>query len=173
MSLMIDFCRNIFDCRRTQIMRYFDEVFEPQLCNGLCDVCRDMSGTHEQDFRAIAVKAIELAESMCSSSLSGSITRTQFKDAFKGAKGQKLGAKHSQQFDELDLYGAGQNCHDVDHLLDELLARGLFRVVGDNNYSHYKMEVSVMFISTFMISLTPSIRLLQRRMSLSKAGKVL
>lgn len=39
-----NFCRNVQDCRRRQVLQYFGESFDPADCRNTCDVCQSMLG---------------------------------------------------------------------------------------------------------------------------------
>lgn len=40
MQGVINYCENRVDCRRVQVLRYFNETFDPKLCRNSCDNCR-------------------------------------------------------------------------------------------------------------------------------------
>lgn len=46
---VIEFCVNRFDCRRTQVLRYFGEHFQPEDCRGTCDNCRNTAGMAKKE----------------------------------------------------------------------------------------------------------------------------
>lgn len=87
---MVQFCMNYTDCRRTQILRYFDEVFDPEDCHHTCDNCATPKGdTKIQDMTALAQDATRLVEDLAH-------TRQEFVtllhccDVFRGASIKKV-----------------------------------------------------------------------------------
>ena len=36
---VVEYCENQVDCRRQQVLLYFNEPFDPLLCQGTCDNC--------------------------------------------------------------------------------------------------------------------------------------
>lgn len=40
MQGVINYCENRVDCRRVQVLRYFNETFDPKLCRNSCDNCQ-------------------------------------------------------------------------------------------------------------------------------------
>ncbi|XP_078138172.1 ATP-dependent DNA helicase Q1 [Centroberyx gerrardi] len=64
---MVDYCQNIDRCRRSLMAVHFDEVWDDEGCNQMCDACR-----HGQDYATVdisqharqVVQIVELAASM-------------------------------------------------------------------------------------------------------------
>ncbi|XP_036977321.1 ATP-dependent DNA helicase Q1 isoform X2 [Acanthopagrus latus] len=64
---MVDYCQNIDRCRRSLMAVHFDEVWDDEGCNQMCDTCR-----HAKDFTTLditqharqVVQIVELAASM-------------------------------------------------------------------------------------------------------------
>ena len=57
------FCINKVDCRRTQILRFFAENFNPANCNKTFDVCSNGSATME-DVTDAAASALRMVEEL-------------------------------------------------------------------------------------------------------------
>ncbi|XP_051247652.1 ATP-dependent DNA helicase Q1 isoform X2 [Dicentrarchus labrax] len=64
---MVDYCQNVDRCRRSLMAVHFDEVWDDEGCNQMCDTCR-----HAKDFTSVditqygrqVVQIVELAASM-------------------------------------------------------------------------------------------------------------
>ncbi|KAH9831001.1 P-loop containing nucleoside triphosphate hydrolase protein, partial [Rhodofomes roseus] len=77
------FCQNNVDCRRTQVLAYYNETFDPALCDDGCDNCRNPSGIEEEDVTEMAVKIINLAEALIDDGRFN-VTRNQLLDVLWG-----------------------------------------------------------------------------------------
>ncbi|KAJ8006898.1 hypothetical protein DPEC_G00111990 [Dallia pectoralis] len=64
---MVEYCQNVDRCRRSMMAVHFDEVWDDEGCNGMCDVCR-----HGNDYITVdatqhakdVVQIVELASSL-------------------------------------------------------------------------------------------------------------
>jgi bloom syndrome protein len=83
---VIQFCENKSDCRRAQVLGYFNESFKPENCNQTCDNCQSDATFEETDMTEYAAAAIELVKKVQESN----VTLLQCVDAFRGAKNAKL-----------------------------------------------------------------------------------
>nr|XP_020500326.1 ATP-dependent DNA helicase Q1 isoform X2 [Labrus bergylta] len=64
---MVDYCQNLDRCRRSLMAVHFDEVWDDEGCNQMCDTCRDAKDFSTLDITQHArevVQILELAESM-------------------------------------------------------------------------------------------------------------
>lgn len=59
---VIQFCNNIADCRRVQILSYFNETFDRQSCHRCCDNCRSGEKFQTINFTAYAAAAVSLVK---------------------------------------------------------------------------------------------------------------
>ncbi|KKK27278.1 hypothetical protein ARAM_001944 [Aspergillus rambellii] len=57
---VVQFCENKSDCRRVQILAYFNERFRQEDCNASCDNCKSDSVFEPQDFSEYAAAAIKV-----------------------------------------------------------------------------------------------------------------
>jgi bloom syndrome protein len=114
---VIQFCENRSDCRRAQILGYFNESFRSENCNSSCDNCNSKSTFESRDFTDYARKAIELVRSVGK----GNVTLLHCVDVFRGAKNKKIA---ELQHNELQQYGAGSDLErgDVERLFYRLLS---------------------------------------------------
>ena len=59
---MVQYCENEADCRRSQILEYFAESFNPDICKNSkthCDVCWSQQPNHVQDVTSLVCKIFE------------------------------------------------------------------------------------------------------------------
>lgn len=100
---VVQFCENKVDCRRVQVLAYFNEQFHQQDCNGECDNCNSTSTFEEQDFSDDAKKAIALVQSVGSGGTVNNVkgvTLLQYVDIFRGTK---------KDYEDFDGYGDGKS----------------------------------------------------------------
>jgi len=99
---VIQFCENKSDCRRVQVLHYFNETFNREDCHGACDNCISDSTFETQDFTDYAIAALDLVKKI----KKDKITLLHCVDVFRGAKSKKISnLNHSS----LDDYGAGSD----------------------------------------------------------------
>ena len=97
---VVQFCENRNDCRRVQVLNYFNESFKRDDCNASCDNCKSDSTFESQDFTEYAAAAIELVRGM----EQDNVTLLHCVDIFRGSKSKRItGSKHSK----LDQFGSG------------------------------------------------------------------
>ncbi|KAF1950321.1 hypothetical protein CC80DRAFT_483099 [Byssothecium circinans] len=97
---VIQFCENKSDCRRAQVLGYFNEPFKRENCKRTCDNCRSDATFEEQDMTEYAAAAIQLVKQVEQSN----VTLLQCVDAFRGAKNAKL-----KKGDLGDCFGFGKD----------------------------------------------------------------
>ena len=114
---IVQFCENRSDCRRVQILNYFNESFRKEDCNAACDNCNSQSSFESQDFTDYAVAAIELVRMIERQK----VTLLHCVDVLRGAKNKKITDLHHTS---LDQYGAGSNLErgDLERLFYRLLS---------------------------------------------------
>lgn len=114
---VIGFCENKSDCRRVQVLRYFDETFRREDCNGACDNCTSKSSFETQDYTDYAVAAIALVKRI----EKDKVTLLHCVDVFRGSKGKKIVGRHH---DKLPQHGACSHLErgDVERLFYRLLS---------------------------------------------------
>lgn len=114
---VVQFCENRSDCRRVQVLNYFNESFKREDCNGACDNCNSHSTFESQDFTDYAVAAIELVKRI----EGDNVTLLHCVDVFRGGKSKKITGFHH---DRLDDYGAGSELDrgEIERLFYRLLS---------------------------------------------------
>ena len=125
---VVQFCENKSDCRRVQVLNYFNESFSSDKCNGSCDNCNSTHTFEMQDFSDYAANALKLVKDLGKDK----VTVLQCVDIFRGAKSKKISA---QYHDELPGYGYGKelNRGDTERLFFRLLSEDALEEVNDIN----------------------------------------
>lgn len=119
---MIQYCENRSDCRRVQVLAYFNEAFNRERCEGQCDNCNSTSTFETIDFTKLASTAVRLVQRFAPKTT----TLIQCLDIFRGATTKKikdLGQHH------LDEFGVGSDLDrgDVERLFSRLLIEDAIR----------------------------------------------
>ena len=78
---IVQFCENRTDCRRVQVLGYFNERFRKEDCEKRCDNCASKDAVEVKDFTKYGVAAAQLVESV----QHRDVTLNQCIDAFRGA----------------------------------------------------------------------------------------
>ncbi|CRG84557.1 bloom syndrome protein [Talaromyces islandicus] len=114
---VVQFCENKSDCRRVQILAYFNESFRVEDCHGTCDNCKSDATFENRDFSHEAKKAVELVKMFEQNS--EDVTVLHCIDIFRGS-GKKMKKEHSQ----MPQYGAGSHIElgDVERLFYRLIS---------------------------------------------------
>lgn len=114
---VVQFCENKSDCRRVQVLLYFNEPFSRENCNGGCDNCNSTSSFESQDFTDYAVSAVKLVKHLEREN----VTLLHCVDVFRGSKTKKIvDADHTR----LPEYGAGADLDrgEIERLFYRLLS---------------------------------------------------
>lgn len=111
---VLQFCDNRSDCRRVQVLQYFNENFPPENCKGTCDNCNSTSTFETRDFTDYANAAIEMVKEIQDEN----VTLHQCVDIFRGAKKLK-----NPDWSNLDGYAVGSDYDrsDVERFFGRLL----------------------------------------------------
>ncbi|KZO95869.1 ATP-dependent DNA helicase [Calocera viscosa TUFC12733] len=120
---VVQYCQNITDCRRTQVLQYFDEEFLSQNCNKTCDNCMSNDKSSLEDVSDLACKALLCVQSALRS---GRITLAMAIDIFRGASTAKI---KQMGWDRLECFGAagGINREQVERLFQHLVSHDALR----------------------------------------------
>ena len=139
---VVQYCENKIDCRRVQVLSYFNEPFKQEDCNGACDNCNSTSTFENQDFGAQAAEAIKLVEAVMQQKddkgKKPKVTLIQMVDIFRGVK---------KDWDHVEGFGAGEEMArtTVERLFQRLLTEyGLqeFNVMNKGGFPSQYIEVS-------------------------------
>ena len=140
---VMDYCMDISQCRRFQILRYFDEVFHETGCHERCDICANGMQVTARDVTSEAIEVINLFISM-----TGKNTMKHCKSVFLGSKNGRVKEKGH---DKLPGHGKGSGMGHkvVDQLFGKLVAMEMLHQNGIENrlgFTNYYMQVSGRFI---------------------------
>ena len=119
---MVQYCENKSDCRRVQVLAYFNEKFQASDCGGQCDNCNSSSTFEEQDFTELANDAIQLVGDV----EEDKVTILHCIDLFRGVENKKAKDKrHSGK----PGFGKGKDLsrEDAERLFYRLLAEKALR----------------------------------------------
>lgn len=83
---VLRFCQNLTDCRRKQVLRFFNEDFDPAQCNQGCDVClnRDQNKYKTVDVLEDARNLIKMVQAF---GRDDRVTQKNVADCFRGMGG--------------------------------------------------------------------------------------
>ncbi|KAM0667371.1 hypothetical protein MY8738_004698 [Beauveria namnaoensis] len=120
------FCDNEWDCRRTEVLRYFGEDFSAAQCQKNCDNCQSGKVFEQKDLSDCARSAIQVVQ------LQNKLTAPQCADIL-------LGRKYPSHEEALsgEYHGdcRGLMKHQIVRVIDRLLAAKAF--VEDNQIGNY------------------------------------
>lgn len=135
------FCENRSDCRRVQVLNYFNESFKSEDCKGACDNCNSKCSFESRDFSNYAIDAIALVKKVQHEA----VTLLHCVDVFRGGKNKKITSlKHYN----LKEYGAGSELErgDVERLFYRLLSEDALaekNVVNKGGFATNYLHVSI------------------------------
>jgi bloom syndrome protein len=129
---VVQYCQNVNDCRRVQVLSYFGQSFDRKDCKRNCNNCADTAEYVEEDMTQIAIKAIQLVKSLVDRDQN--VTKLHCLDVFRGAN---IKAIRDKGHDRLQLYGAGSDLsrEQAERLFDHLLNLEAFRQITVANKS--------------------------------------
>jgi len=143
---MVHYCENKCDCRRVQILQYFNEQFRQEECHKKCDNCNSNVMYELEDFTSHAQKAVKLVREFYQPAIEkdkdqpNKVTIQQCIDIFSGSKSKKITDKH----DELDEYGAGGD------LSRGNVERLFYRLLSDEALAEYNVTNKMGFASSYV-----------------------
>ncbi len=138
---VIQFCENKSDCRRVQVLNYFNESFNREDCKGSCDNCNSKSTFEIQDFSELATAAISMVKKI----ENDQVTLLHCVDVFRGSKTKKITDLHHSRVPE---YGIGSNIDrgDVERIFYRLLSEDALseeNVMNKSGFANQYVHVSI------------------------------
>lgn len=83
---MVQYCFDTYNCRRQQVLKYFDEDFEAKDCHQTCDNCRrDQGELEDKDLTDDAARILEMIPS-----LTGHVTLQHCIDVYRGMQKKEI-----------------------------------------------------------------------------------
>jgi len=113
---VVDYCINISECRRVQLLRYFDERFDKMVCAHGCDNCADPLPLVTRDVTKEAKFAVELVQTF--QAKAELVTLAHCRDILKGSKTTNIKAR---QREKLSLHGSARDM--PSDLLEQMFRR--------------------------------------------------
>ncbi|KAK7205896.1 hypothetical protein BZA70DRAFT_289077 [Myxozyma melibiosi] len=106
---VVQYCENKTDCRRLQVLRYFNETFDSAECHKSCDNCRSSNSTdyEDRDVTEVAKNIIRVVRQLQNEN----VTMLYCMDVFRGAKTAKI---QNANHDGIEGYGAGKGLDRID-----------------------------------------------------------
>ncbi|KKY21354.1 putative family helicase [Phaeomoniella chlamydospora] len=117
---VVQFCENKSDCRRVQVLAYFNEQFDREDCNSGCDNCQSEATFETEDFTVYAKAALQLVRRI----QNNNVTLLHCVDVFRGSTHKKIvDAGH----DDLEEHGSGADLDrgEVERLFYRLLSEDI------------------------------------------------
>ena len=99
---VVQFCENRSDCRRVQVLNYFNESFKREDCQASCDNCNSTSTFETQDLSQYAIEALNLVGSI----KDDNVTLLHCVDILRGARSKRI---TEIGHDRLPQFGIGSN----------------------------------------------------------------
>lgn len=115
---VVQYCENQQDCRRVQLLLYFNEHFDAEQCSDKCDICKSGLTYAEQDVTEDAIHIVA-----CVMSLETQLTNLQIVDVVKGSDTARV------RMMQLDMNAHFGSCkqytkHDIERLTRKLVMDG-------------------------------------------------
>ena len=156
------YCENRTDCRREQVLRYFNEEFDKRDCHNNCDNCK-AGGTEmlHRDVTEYAKKFTSLVKQI----QKNKVTLIYCQDIFRGSKANKI---VQSGYDKLSEHGAGKNLDKVD------LQRMAFHLISEKILEEFNVMNNAGFAASY-IRVGPNANLLmsgRKKIVMSFADKV-
>lgn len=116
--LVVQYCANDVDCRRTQLLGHFGQAFQAADCKKLCDNCQKTKGTVEEDMTDLARDVVKLTQSLLSGG-NERITKKHCINVFMGCNVKEI---KDRLHDKLPLFGVARGLQRgrIERLFDHL-----------------------------------------------------
>jgi superfamily II DNA helicase RecQ len=143
---VVQYCQNISECRRVQLLQYFGESFDPKECRRRCDNCDHDGIFTVEDVTKEAKDVLTLVKYF-----QNGRERVTFKHCQAVFRGANTSPIRERQHDKHPLYGAGRHMSNElrEQLFQKLLAIEGLNTVSIKNQSgfhHAYVEVSAIIV---------------------------
>ncbi|KAL4895097.1 hypothetical protein BDV59DRAFT_159798 [Aspergillus ambiguus] len=162
---VVQYCENKSDCRRVQILAYFNEYFRREDCNSCCDNCKSDSVFELHDFSGHAASAIRVVRYF--EEIGDKVTLSYCVNIFRGSV-KKFRSTHHRQ---AAGYGDGSSLEmgEAERLFHRLLSEGA--LVEDNVVTTSKFAVQYIKLGKRASEFESGRRSLQLHVRVSPKGK--
>ncbi|KAL5358700.1 hypothetical protein BJX96DRAFT_163931 [Aspergillus floccosus] len=162
---VVQYCENKSDCRRVQILAYFNEYFRREDCNSSCDNCKSDSVFELHDFSRHAASAISVVRYF--QELGEKVTLSYCVNIFRGSVKRFRSTEHRQAAG----YGDGSSLEmgEAERLFHRLLGEGA--LVEDNVVTTGKFAVQYIKLGKRASEFESGRRSLQLYVRVSPKGK--
>lgn len=103
---VVDYADNKADCRRAQVLRFFNEPFDVKDCHETCDNCQSSEVYTDQDVTEAAKIAVKIARGVVESGDTDRDRRATLTDLVNIARGSRLARITERRWDRIDGFGA-------------------------------------------------------------------
>lgn len=138
---VMEYCLNVSDCRRVQLLQFFGEKFDRYHCRQFCDNCSHSVEMLEQDLSIEAKDVVSLVQQFLTTKQQ--VTLDHCRAVFKGAD---TAAIRERNHNRLAQYGGGK--HLDNELLEQLFKRLCFMeaidevsIQGNGGWHKYYLQV--------------------------------
>jgi bloom syndrome protein len=133
---VVGFCDNRMDCRRVQVLRYFNEAFQTEECNDTCDNCSSKATFVEQDFTSLAAAACKIVKAL--QDMKEKVTLRQCMEILRGQKSKNVNESWSR------IDGAGEakgiEIGEIERLFHRLAAEGGIAEYSEMNKAGFPLD---------------------------------
>lgn len=142
---MIQYCEERVECRRVQVLRYFDEKFAREDCNSTCDNCESDATFEAVDFSEYAMAAVHLVKQI----MKDEVTLLHCVDVLRGISNAKVKRFGHDSIEEFGVAKALQRV-EVERLFYRLVMENALTedtVINHGGFPTQYMGVSICFLS--------------------------
>lgn len=118
---VMQYCENTTDCRRQQVLQYFNETFKLLQCKRQCDNCRRGSSGAAKEVRDVTANAKEIIQLVRQLQLQH-VTLIHCQEVYRGSRNSKI---TSAGHDMIEQHGRGKD------LVRGDMERIFFRLISD------------------------------------------
>ena len=132
---VVGFCENRSDCRRAQVLNYFNEHFSADDCHDTCDNCTSKGTFESRDMTDHAKNVIRLVQRV----QRDNATMLQCCDVYRGHNSKIV---RERNYDDLQEYGQGSELErgDVERLFYRLITEGALEEENVKNKSGFPIQ---------------------------------
>lgn len=144
---VVEYCGNNVDCRRMQVLAFFDEKFQSRDCHSTCDNCLNVSAVFEEDVSEAAANMVRLTDE-----LNGLVTRSKLIDVFTDKLTKEL---KDWDYSQVPHKGSGKDMprEHAERIFDHLVSLGVLAFQDRKNFggwsNSYPISVSCHCVTVY------------------------